>query len=104
MSLISWSDWFKIIFSFTFLVGAIILFQYFKLDTNFLITFILAIISIVISISFFASSSNLSRELKELVKEVNLRIQNIEKQYSGTSEIESISDKAETPEKKEGAR
>lgn len=95
MSLISWSDWFKSIMSFAFLIGAIILFQYVGLDTNFLITFILAIFSIIISITFLIFSNSSYMEMNNLLKEVNLRIQGVEKKFEGYSEDPTISDKVE---------
>lgn len=92
MSLISWSDWFKSIMSFAFLIGAIILFQYVGLDTNFLITFLLAIFSMIISITFFIFSNNSYIKINNLLNEVNLRIQGVEKMFGGYSEGLTISE------------
>ena len=85
MNIISWSDWLKAMLSFVILIGSILIFEYFGLDTNFLITFILAIISITISVSFFVSSSRLSHEMKELINEINLRIKGLERKFEGQS-------------------
>ncbi|PJA90036.1 MAG: hypothetical protein CO137_01230 [Candidatus Magasanikbacteria bacterium CG_4_9_14_3_um_filter_32_9] len=98
MNFISWSDWFKGIFSFFSLIGAIILFQYVGLDTNFLITFILAIISISISIVFFFSSNKVSNETKILISEMKQKLQEIkEGLFVGTTTNIKISDKVEIP-------
>lgn len=97
MSLISWEDWIKSIVSFAFLIGAIILFQYVGLDTNFLITFVLAIFSIILSITFFIFSNRLYMDITNLLNIINSRLQTIEKKFEGTSEITNISDKASAP-------
>lgn len=100
MNLISWSDWFKAILSFFSLVGAIILFQRVGLDTNFLITFILAIISITISIAFFVISNKVSNETKVLIAKMEDKLQEIRDQlFEGTSTAE-ISSEVEPPNKK----
>lgn len=76
--------------SFTFLIIAIILLKESNFGDNFLITFILALVSIVISISFFIKSDDLSTKIRVLVKEVNFRLQNVEKKMEGNSNISSI--------------
>lgn len=97
MSLISWSDLGKSILSFAVMIAAIILFQYVGLDTNFLITFILAMFSIIISISFFISSNRLVRDMNDLLYDIKCRVQTIEKNFNGYSEMPTISDKAVAP-------
>ena len=103
MDVMSWSNIVKITLVFVFLygalIGAVLVFQQYGLDTNFLVTFILALLSIFISVSFYISSSYLNMELRELLKEINVRVQNIEQQYTGGSSLKFITKKAIPPKR-----
>jgi uncharacterized protein (UPF0333 family) len=69
-----WKNWIQI--NVTFLLAffaevlAAVIFQHFGLDTNFLISFTFAMISIIISVTFFILSSEVQKEMLNKLRDI----------------------------------